>query len=102
MEKNISEKDEEIQTLNLSKLEEKLKLTFDYEINTVKPVENKDLNCKMYYYDKIKKSYRIINYNSFNDELKKLPKIIPSKDPKKEKYNTSPYDKDFEEEEEKK
>ena len=100
MEKNISEKDEEIQTLNLCKLEEKLKLTFDYEINTVKPVENKDLNCKMYYYDKIKKSYRIINYNSFNDELKKLPKIIPSKDPKKEKYNTSPFDKDFEEEEE--
>ena len=100
MEKITSKKDEkeEIQTLNLSKLEDKLKLNFDYEINTVKPDENNDLNCKMYYFDEYTKTYRIINYNSFNDKLKKLPKIIPSKDPKKIKYNTSPYDKEFEEE----
>ena len=46
MEKTTSKKDEkeEIQTLNLSKLEDKLKLNFDYEINTVKPDENNDLN----------------------------------------------------------
>ena len=46
MEKITSKKDEkeEIQTLNLSKLEDKLKLNFDYEINTVKPDENNDLS----------------------------------------------------------
>jgi hypothetical protein len=37
---------------NFSNLGEKLKLEFDYEINSIKLDENDDLDCKMYYYDK--------------------------------------------------
>ena len=55
------------------------------------------MNCKVYYYDETKKNYRVLNYNSFNDKLNPLPKIVPSKDPKKEKFNTSKYDAEFEE-----
>ena len=70
MENNQEQKQEEAQgcTLNLTGLEDKLKYVFDYEINSVKSDENEDLNCKMYYYDQGKKTYRIINYNSFNDK----------------------------------
>ena len=34
---------------------------------------------------------------SFFDKLKPLPKIIPSKDPKKAKFNISEFDNEFEE-----
>ncbi len=37
---------------NFSNLGEKLKLQFDYEINSIKLDENEELDCKMYYYDK--------------------------------------------------
>jgi hypothetical protein len=37
---------------NFSNLGEKLKLEFDYEINSIKLDENEELDCKMYYYDK--------------------------------------------------
>jgi hypothetical protein len=54
-----------------SNLGDKLKLEFDYEINSIKLDENDELDCKMYYYDKketefsnnqiIKESLIIIN-----------------------------------------
>lgn len=37
---------------NFSNLGDKLKLEFDYEINSIKLDENEELDCKMYYYDK--------------------------------------------------
>ena len=87
--------DDEPQTLNLSKYGEKLNYEFDYEINSVKLDENEEMNCKMYYFDKRYKSYRIINYNKFNDKLKPLYKLD------KEKYpSSSVYDKEFKEVEE--
>ena len=46
-------------TLNLNHLEKYMQYVFDYEINSIKLDEDDDqLNCKMYYYDKNKKSYR--------------------------------------------
>ena len=78
-------------TLDLSKHGEKMELNFDYEINIVKLDENEDLNCKMYYFDKTKKQYRIINYNSFNDKLLPLYKI----NPKTDKSNLPQEDKDI-------
>ena len=86
--------EDEQQTLNLKKLEEKLKLTFDYEINSVKPDNSNNLNCKMYYYDLNQKKFRIINYNSFKDKLLPLIKIPNDLHPNK-------YDSEFEEIEEK-
>ena len=86
--------EDEQQTLNLKKLEEKLKLTFDYEINSVKPDNSNNLNCKMYYYDLNQKKFRIINYNSFKDKLLPLIKIPNELHPNK-------YDSEFEEIEEK-
>ena len=91
-------KDENSQTLSLSKLHDKINLTFDYEVNSIKLDNNYNMNCKVYYYDEKNKNFRVLNYNSFNDKLRPLPKIIPSKDPKKAKFNTSEYDKEFEEE----
>ena len=85
-------------TLGLSKMQEKMFLTFDYEVNSIKLDNNYNMNCKVYYYDEKNKNFRVLNYNSFNDKLRPLPKIIPSKDPKKAKFNTSEYDKEFEEE----
>ncbi len=73
-------------------MEDKLKYVFDYEINSVKSDENEDLNCKMYYYDQGKKTYRIINYNSFNDKRRPLFKI-----PQCGNNINSPYDSQFEE-----
>ena len=56
---------------NFTNLGDKLKLEFDYEINSIKLDENEELDCKMYYYDKkeaefskyklIKESLIIIN-----------------------------------------
>ena len=93
MENNQEQKQEEAQgcTLNLTGLEDKLKYVFDYEINSVKSDENEDLNCKMYYYDQGKKTYRIINYNSFNDKRRPLFKI-----PQCGNNINSPYDSQFE------
>ena len=96
----FNEENENTQTLSLSKLQDKIPLEFDYEVNSIKLDDNYNMNCKVYYYDETKKNYRVLNYNYFNDKLRPLPKIIPSKDPKKARFNTSEYDADFEELEE--
>ena len=57
--------DDEPQTLNLDKYGEKINYEFDYEINNVKLDDNEEMNCKMYFYDKRYKSYRIINYTCY-------------------------------------
>ena len=89
------EKTEESQTLNLDKYKEKLKLVFDYEVNNIKLDNNDDMNCKMSYYSKETNSYRILNYNAFNDKLRPVYKIKPSSDPKNSAFDTNKYDKDF-------
>ena len=91
---------DENQTLNLDKLKEKISLQFDYEVNNIKLDERDDMDCKMYFYSPESKSYRILNYNSFNDRLRPLYKIVPTNNPKKMKFNYSKYDKEFEEIEE--
>ena len=93
----FSGENENAQTLSLSKLQDKISLTFDYEVNSIKLDENYNMNCKIYYYDENKKNFRVLNYNSFNDKLRPLPKIIPSNDPKKSLFNISEFDKEFEE-----
>ena len=95
---NINNEDN--QTLNLSKLEDKISLNFDYEINMTKLDENDSSNIKLIYYDEKAFQTKTINYNSYFDKLKPLPKIKPSNDPKKAKYNTSEFDSEFEEIEE--
>jgi protein-tyrosine phosphatase len=86
---------DERQTLNLDKLIEKISYQFDYEVNNIKLDNNDDMNSKMYYYSPEKKSYRILNYNSFNDRLLPVFKIIPNKNKKKSEFNFSKYDKEF-------
>ena len=88
---------ENTQTLSLSKLKDKIPLTFDYEVNSIKLDDNDNMNCKVYYYDEAKKNFRVLNYNYFNDKLKPLPKIVQSKDPKKAIINSNEYDEEFEE-----
>ena len=84
---------DENQTLNLDKLIEKISYQFDYEVNNIKLDDYDDLNCKMYFYSPESKSYRILNYNSFNDRLLPVYKINPNQ--KKIKNIYSKYDKDF-------
>ncbi len=74
---------DEKQTLNLDKLIEKISYQFDYEVNNIKLDNNDEMNSKMYYYSTETKSYRILNYNSFNDKLLPVYKIIPNKKNKK-------------------
>ena len=93
---NQNENDNE-QTLSLAKLQDKIGLKFDYEVNSIKLDDNYNMNCKIYYYDETKKAFRVLNYNSFNDKLRPVPKIIPSNDPKKAIFNSSEYDQEFEE-----
>ena len=88
---------EDNQTLSLSKLEDKIKLNFDYEINMGVLDESDSSNIKLLCYDEKTKQNKPINYNTFFDKLRPLPKIIPSKDPKKAKFNTSIFDSEFEE-----
>ena len=88
---------EESQTLSLSKLEDKIQLNFDYEINMGKIDETDNSNIKLLCYDEKTKQNKVINYYAFFDKLKPLPKIIPSKDPKKAKFNISEFDNEFEE-----
>ena len=97
--KNIKEQKEEVQTLNLDKWKEKIKYVFDYEVNNIKLDNNDDMNCKMSYYCPETKGYRILNYNSFNDKLKPVFKIIPPKNPKKSDidFYFNKYDREFEE-----
>ena len=88
------------QTLNLSKLEDKIQLTFDYEMNDLKLEDTEDGIGKIYYYDYFRKEYCPVNYDSFSDKLKPLPKLPQTKESLKTLYETSEYDKDFEEAEE--
>ena len=89
---------DENQTLNLDKLIEKISYQFDYEVNNIKLDDYDDMNCKMYFYSPESKSYRILNYNSFNDRLLPVYKIDPKQ--KKIKNLYSKYDKEFTEIEE--
>ena len=91
---------DEKQTLNLDKLIEKISYQFDYEVNNIKLDNNDEMNSKMYYYSPETKDYRILNYNSFNDKLLPVYKIIPNNKKKKSQYNYSKYDKEFTEIEE--
>ena len=93
----FNDEEENSQTLTLSKLQDKINLSFDYEVNSVKLDENYNMNCKLYYYNPKKKSYQVLNYNAFNDKLRPLPKIVPSTDQSKAKFNKSKYDNEFEE-----
>ena len=88
------------QTLNLSKLEDKISLSFDYEMNNAK-IDDSDENekGKFLYLDEEKNAYNEVNFNSFFDKLLPVPKIIQT-NPKKAKYASSVYDADFEELEE--
>jgi len=88
------------QTLNLSKLEDKIQLTFDYEMNDLKLEDTEDGIGKIYYYDDFRKEYVPVNYDQFSDKLKPLPKLPQTKESLKTLYETSEYDKDFEEAEE--
>ena len=85
------------QTLNLSKLDDKINLVFDYEINLNKLDEKDEYNSKLIYYDEKAKQNSYVNFDAFFDKLKPLPKLKPSKDPKKEKFNSSEFDNEFEE-----
>ena len=93
----FNDEEENSQTLTLSKLQDKINLSFDYEVNSVKLDENYNMNCKLYYYNPKKKSYQVLNYNAFNDKLRPLPKIVPATDQSKAKFNKSKYDNEFEE-----
>ena len=92
--------DENNQTLSLAKLDDKIPLEFDYEINMGKLDETDKSNIKLLCYDEKTKQNKPVNYKSYFDKLRPLPKIKPSKDPKKAKFNTSEFDAEFEEIEE--
>ena len=94
MESTISDRNNS-QTLNLTKLDDKIQLVFDYEMNNTK-IKDILKESKLFYYDE-NNDLTQINYDLFFDKLKPLPKIIPNKDPNKAKYNSSIYDADFEE-----
>ena len=94
MESTISDRNNS-QTLNLTKLDDKIQLVFDYEMNYTK-IKDILKESKLFYYDENNDLVQI-NYDLFFDKLKPLPKIIPNKDPNKAKYNSSIYDADFEE-----
>ena len=86
--------DEQNQTLQLTKLTDKMTYEFDYEVNSVKLDNSDEMDCKMLIYNPSEKTYKPINYNEFHDKLLPLPKITPSK---KMKNPTSIYDAEFEE-----
>jgi len=94
MESTISDRNNS-QTLNLTKLDDKIQYVFDYEMNYTK-IKDILKESKLFYYDE-NNDLTQVNYDLFFDKLKPLPKIIPNKDPNKAKYNSSIYDADFEE-----
>ena len=91
---DIDLEDENNQTLSLDKLDDKIILTFDYEMNNIKLEAS---NSKILYFDEKTKQNKTLNYNLFFDKLKPVPKIIPPKDSKNEKLTVSEYDDEFEE-----
>ena len=78
-------------------MDDKIPLEFDYEINMGKLDETDKSNIKLLCYDQKTNQKKPVNYKSYFDKLRPLPKIKPSKDPKKAKFNT---DAEFEEIEE--
>ena len=99
--KEQPEQKDDIQTLNLSNLEDKIKLNFDYEMNNARLImDNTNIEkSKILYYDDFRKEYISINYDSFFDKLKPLPKL-PDKNKTKGNIDTNEFDDDFEEMEE--
>ena len=96
------EYNENNQTLDLSKIDDKIKLSFDYEMNDIRLADDNDNpDAKLLYLDTEKSEFVELNTDNFFDKLIPLPKIIPSKDPKKAKYDKSEYDEEFEESDEK-
>ena len=91
---DIDLEDENNQTLSLDKLDDKILLNFDYEMNNIKLEAS---NSKILYFDEKTKQNKALNYNLFFDKLKPVPKIIPPKDSKDEKFTISEYDDEFEE-----
>ena len=73
-ENDNNEINEENQTLSLSKLEDKIPLYFDYEINNAKLEESDSSNIKLLCYDEKTKQNKSINYNTFLDKLRPYPK----------------------------
>ena len=98
---NIIEKNSDNQTLNLAGYEDKIQLVFDYEMNNTRLEEDKNNNenSKILYFDEIRKEFIPINYDSFVDKLKPLPKMPPPKQVKGTNEQNE-YDADFEEIEE--
>ena len=95
------EYNEKSQTLNLSKLDDKIKLKFDYEMNDLQLKDNNDEEAKLLYLDTKRGEFVELETDNYFDKLIPLPKIIPAKDPKKAKYDKSEYDEEFEELDEK-
>ena len=97
--------DNQNQTLNLSKLDDKIKLSFDYEMNNAK-IDDSDLENEygeFLHFDENKNEYNEVDFKLFWDKLLPVPKIIQtSKNSKKAKFASSEYDADFEEIEESK
>ena len=82
------------QTLNLEKLEDKIVLVFDYEIDNM---QIGDSDNKLVYIDEKTNQSKEISPEYFFDKLKPLPKLISSNDPDEAKFNTSEFDDEFEE-----
>ena len=82
------------QTLNLEKLEDKIVLVFDYEIDNM---QIGDSDNKLVYIDEKTNQSKEISPESFFDKLKPLPKLTSSNDPDEAKFNTSEFDDEFEE-----
>ena len=103
--KNKYVTDNQNQTLNLSKLDDKIKLNFDYEMNKAKIEidELKDESGHFFSFNENKNEYNEVDFNLFWDKLLPVPKIIQTSKKsksKKEKFASSEYDADFEEIEE--
>jgi len=81
------EYNEKSQTLNLSKLDDKIKLKFDYEMNDLQLKDNNDEEAKLLYLDTKRGEFVELETDNYFDKLIPLPKIIPAKDPKKAKYD---------------
>ena len=86
--------EENEQTLNLSKLSDKISLIFNYEINDNLLGSN---DTEMYYTVYPSPDYIQFDYNFFFDNLRPLPKIKISDDPKYAKFNENKFDSEFEE-----
>lgn len=97
-----TEPNEELQTLDLTKLGSRISYTFDYEVNSIILPEGKEPKDDepIKYLSSGETDYIELNPEEFNDHLLPLYKIKPAKSKKKKKFETSKYDDEFEEIEE--